>query len=275
LQNKEIIDIIDLLDDPTGVDKNEAALIELLRLYTMLGKISTGYAWSFFSTGGVIPNLNISNKDTKAQVRNKKMAALLLHSLAQGNQKRWRFLKNKTSAHLITKGQRLCAYCRRQLYIHGSAINIDHVFPKKPKAPDSYSQNEGRRLCFKLDNMVASCIDCNTIKSNNIHMYHPNKCDYSEFMTYNIVISNDFHVTNHEPNSRPYYRHIASEIYKTFRLDRLEDRAILSKIGDDVAIKKMEESLILSEEIDEMSEKIREVYYWLIDEQAVNRGIYY
>jgi len=272
LSSKQKIDVIDLLDDPLGKDKNEAALIELLRLHTSLGNISTAHAWSFFSAGGVVPEIEIKAKDDRRVIRQKKIAALILPQLAGGNGKRWKKLKDRTKAHLITDGQRLCAYCRRQLYLHGYSINIDHIFPKTPMEQDAEVQDFARKLCFKLENMVICCVDCNNIKSNNRHMFHPHYSDYSDYVKYNIIISNEFCITHHEPDSRPGFNHIGEEIYKVFRLDRIEHRAILSSVGDDSIIKKIEASLILSEENEELSTKIREVYNMLVDKRGCKIG---
>lgn len=265
MSSKIKVDIIDLLPDPAGLNKPEAELMESLRWLTLRGCISTTQAWSFFSTGGTPPNIKIESDDSRQTIRQKKIAVFIFKRLATGNNKKWEYLKNETKTHLITREKRLCAYCRRQLYLHGFSFNIDHIYPKSPLAQDSYSQQEARRLCFKLENLVASCVDCNTVKRNKLHQFNPNLCDYADYMNYKIIISNEFCVTYHRADARPSFNHIGEELYQVFGLDRHEHRAILSSLGDDTAIRKMEAALMLSEERDELAERIRDIYEMLID----------
>lgn len=261
--------MLDLLDDPKGKHATTVKIFKKLRWATSRRMLSTTNAWSFFSTGGQVPTLAIDPKDSADVAKEKTDTKIFLQNLGNNDSKCLKHLKGELKSYLHKSQDGFCCYCRRQLYQHGKAINIDHIFPKSP--PNSSSEEDitkGRTLCFSIKNMALCCIDCNTQKNNKRHIYNPNISNYSDYIEYRIVITNKINIISYRPNSRPGYHDIGKDLLKVFELSRFEYRSILSTLKLDETLKIIESCIIKTEDDDELSTKIRELYNMFIDEIA-------
>lgn len=266
------LELVDLLNCAIDSEISEYQVIEYLRWLTYHGEVSTTAAWSFFSTGGKIPDLQQKPKDTTEQQRQKSRTLKFLSKISGGNEKCLKILKTKVKTYLIQKSGGFCCYCRRQLYLHGSAINIDHIFPKTPDSNNESDHQTGRRLCFSLENMAVCCIDCNTAKTNKKHIFNPNKHNYSDYIKYNISITNEMGMISYTLTENKDKYDAAFGIYDTFKLKRLECRKIMAFLGNDSHIQKLEACIIASDYIGDLCDEIRNFYDLTMNDHANNLG---
>lgn len=261
MSKKTFNDVLELLDDPTGIDKATVEIFDKLRVAANTGKISTTHAWAFFSTGGEVPVLKKNPTDTAQVIKEKKDTTAFLKKLNKGNSRCLKALKEKLKSHLLEKQDGFCCYCKRQLYMHGRAINIDHIFPKNPAQGASQTDIlKGKSLCFDISNLTLCCIDCNTQKNNKLHIYNPNLQEYSDYIDYRIVLTNKIKIVSYKSNTRPVYCDIGDNLLEVFKLVQYEYRNILATLELDAMLKIIESSIINTEDDEELSMKIREFY---------------
>ncbi|SDZ62950.1 MULTISPECIES: HNH endonuclease [Delftia] len=257
--------LIDLLPDPTGVDLNEAQTLDKLRWETIYGDIATAHSWAFFSTGGKLPTISLPKIPTPDHIAYKNKADTFFLTLQNGNDKCLSKTKKLLRTHLTERQRGFCCYCRRQLYLHGMAINIDHVVPKTPNTKSALAQHHARKLCFDIENLVVCCIDCNVAKKTEIHTFHPNLANYADYISYKILISPENNIITYKMSATPGQSRIAKEIYDVFKLSRLEMRQKLAALKYDDFILSIEASMIAADDDVELRIKLQELAGMYID----------
>lgn len=257
--------LIDLLPDPTGVDLKEAEILDNLRWETIYGEVKTADAWAFFSTGGKLPQILLPKKQTPNHVAYKTMADSFFLTLQNGNQKCLSKTKKLLREFLNDRQRGFCCYCRRQLYLHGTAINIDHVIPKTPETNSAFAQHHARKLCFDIENLVVCCIDCNVAKRTSRHTFHPNFSNYAEYISYNILISPTSNIITYKRSMESGQENIANEIYSVFKLWRLELRQTLAELSADDFLRSIEASMLAADDDVELRVKLHELAGIYID----------
>lgn len=257
--------LIDLLPDPCGTDFDEAQTLDNLRWETIYGDVATVDSWAFFSTGGKLPQISLPKKPTHDDHAYKKMADDFFKKLQNGNSKCLSKTKKLLRTYLTQRQQGFCCYCRRQLYLHGMAINIDHVVPKTPEAKSARAQHHARKLCFDVENLVVCCIDCNVAKRTACHTFHPNLANYSDYISYKILISPASNIIAYKTSTTPGQTNIANEIYRVFKLHRLEMRQTLAALNDDEFLRSIEASIVAADDDLDLRVKLHELAGMYID----------
>ena len=257
--------LIDLLPDPAGADLVEAQILDKLRWETIYGDLKTGHSWAFFTTGGELPKISLPKKHTPDHVAYKEMADMFFKTLQNGNNKCLSKTKKLLRDHLTKRQQGFCCYCRRQLYLHGTAINIDHVVPKTPKTNSAHALHHARKLCFDVENLVVCCIDCNVAKINEYHTFHPNLANYADYISYKILISPASNIIAYKSSTTPGQTRIADEIYRVFKLWRLEMRQTLAALNNDEFLRSIEASMVAADDDIELRVKLQELAGMYID----------
>ncbi|WP_413460496.1 HNH endonuclease [Herbaspirillum huttiense] len=260
--------LIDLLPDPTKEDLNEAEILDTLRWETIYGDIATVDAWAFFSTGGKLPKISLPKKPTPNQLAYKKRADTFFETLQNGNEKCLSKTRNLLRTYLTDRQRGFCCYCRRQLYLHGMAINIDHVLPKTPGTKSALAQSHARKLCFDVENLAVCCIDCNVAKRTARHTFHPNLANYADYISYKILISPTSNVVAYKRSTTLGQTNIANEIYQVFKLWRLEIRQELAALGGDEFFRLIEASMVAAGDDVELRGKLLELAGIHIDRLA-------
>jgi len=260
--------LIDLLPDPAGADLKEAQILDTLRWETIHGGVKAADAWAFFTTGGKLPQILLPKKTTPEQISYKTTADKFFATLQGGNDKCLSKTKKELRTYLTKRQRGFCCYCRRQLYLHGTAINIDHVVPKTPKTKSSGALLHARKLCFDIENLVVCCIDCNVAKRDENHTFHPNMANYADYISYNILISPTSNIITYKRSKTPGQENIAEEIYRVFKLWRLEMRQTLAAINDDDFLRSIEASIVAAEDNVELRIRLQELAGMYIDSLA-------
>ena len=260
--------LIDLLPDPTGGDLNEAQILDKLRWETIYGSVTTAHAWAFFTTGGKLPQISLPKKPTPAHIAYKNTADTFFATLQNGDDKCLSKTKKALRTYLTDRQRGFCCYCRRQLYLHGMAINIDHVVPKTPATKSASAQHHARKLCFDVENLVVCCIDCNVAKSTERHTFHPNLANYADYISYKILISPTSNIITYEWSRALGQTNIAEEIYRVFKLRRLEMRQVLAALNNDELLRSIEASMVAADDDVELRVKLQELAGMYIDRLA-------
>jgi uncharacterized protein (TIGR02646 family) len=260
--------LIDLLPDPTGADLNEAQILDKLRWETIYGNVTTADAWAFFTTGGKLPQILLPKEPTPDHVAYKKMADTFFATLQNGDNKCLSKTKKLLRTYLTDRQRGFCCYCRRQLYLHGMAINIDHVVPKTPETKSARAQHHARKLCFDVENLVVCCIDCNVAKRTARHTFHPNLANYADYISYKILISPASNIITYKRSTTLGQTNIADEIYRVFKLWRLEMRQTLAALNDDEFLRSIEASMVAADDDVELRVKLQELAGMYIDRLA-------
>nr|WP_217346312.1 hypothetical protein [Noviherbaspirillum sp. L7-7A]MBV0880719.1 hypothetical protein [Noviherbaspirillum sp. L7-7A] len=260
--------LIDLLADPTGVDLKEAQILDKLRWETIYGSVTTADAWAFFTTGGKLPQILLPKKPTADHISYKNMADTFFAALQNGDDKCLSKTKKELRTYLTNRQRGFCCYCRRQLYLHGTAINIDHVVPKTPKTKAAIALHHARKLCFDIENLVVCCIDCNVAKKAERHTFHPNMANYGDYISYKILISPTSNIITYKRSTTLGQKNIAEEIYRVFKLWRLEMRQMHGAINNDDVLRSIEASIVAAEDDVELRVKLYELAGMYIDRLA-------